>query len=76
VPRDEVEAAYFTLLRAREELAALRRYDEYLHAEARAAALRQPRARRSPTHRRPRLRRALRTPTGRSTEALDGAARP
>jgi phage shock protein A len=34
VPRDEVEAAYFTLLRAREDLDALRRYDEYLHAEA------------------------------------------
>jgi hypothetical protein len=30
VPRDELEAAYFTLLRAREELAGLRRYDEYL----------------------------------------------
>ena len=34
MPRDEVEAAYFTLLRAREELDALRRYDEYLLAEA------------------------------------------
>jgi hypothetical protein len=34
VPRDEVEAAYFTLLRAREELDALRRYDEYLVAES------------------------------------------
>jgi len=34
VPRDEVEAAYFALLRAREELDALRRYDEYLLAEA------------------------------------------
>jgi hypothetical protein len=34
VPRDEVEAAYFALLRAREELDALRRYDEYLVAEA------------------------------------------
>ncbi len=32
--RDEAEAAYFTLLRAREELDALRRYDEYLVAEA------------------------------------------
>ena len=32
--RDEVEAAYFALLRAREELDALRRYDEYLRAEA------------------------------------------
>lgn len=35
VGRDEVEAAYFSLLRAREELAALRRYDEFLHAERR-----------------------------------------
>lgn len=34
MPRDEVEAAYFALLRAREELDALRRYDEYLAAEA------------------------------------------
>jgi hypothetical protein len=33
VPRDEIEAAYFTLLRAREDLDALRRYDEYLQAE-------------------------------------------
>lgn len=32
--RDEVEAAYFALLRAREELDALRRYDEFLQAEA------------------------------------------
>ncbi|MGH3443207.1 MAG: hypothetical protein ACRDUY_14440, partial [Nitriliruptorales bacterium] len=35
VGRDEVEAAYFTLLRAREELAALRRYEEFLNAERR-----------------------------------------
>jgi hypothetical protein len=35
VPRDEVETAYFTLLRAREDLAALQRYDEYLREEAR-----------------------------------------
>lgn len=32
--RDEVEAAYFALLRAREELDAIRRYEEYLTAEA------------------------------------------
>lgn len=32
--RDEVEAAYFTLLRAREEVVALQRYHEYLTAEA------------------------------------------
>jgi hypothetical protein len=35
VGRDEVEAAYFTLLRAREELAALRRYGDYLSDEER-----------------------------------------
>jgi hypothetical protein len=33
VGRDEVQAAYFALLRAREELDALRRYEEYLEAE-------------------------------------------
>lgn len=33
MPRDEVEAAYFTLLRAREELDALARYEEFLRAE-------------------------------------------
>ena len=32
--RDEAEAAYFTLLRAREELSAIGRYAEYLDAEA------------------------------------------
>lgn len=31
--RDEVESAYFALLRAREELANLRRYEEFLRAE-------------------------------------------
>ena len=31
--RDEVQAAYFALLRAREELEALQRYEEFLHAE-------------------------------------------
>jgi hypothetical protein len=35
MPRNEVETAYFTLLRAREDLSALRRYDEYLREEAR-----------------------------------------
>ncbi|MFP4634879.1 MAG: hypothetical protein ACLFRD_03375 [Nitriliruptoraceae bacterium] len=34
MPASEIEAAYFTLLRAREELDALRRYQEYLTAEA------------------------------------------
>jgi cytochrome c556 len=35
VARDEVEAAYFTLLRAREEVSALQRYGEVLHDEVR-----------------------------------------
>ncbi|MFA9445242.1 hypothetical protein [Egicoccus sp. AB-alg6-2] len=35
MPRDETEAAYFTLLRAREDLASLHRYEEYLHDEIR-----------------------------------------
>lgn len=35
VGRDEVEAAYFALLRAQEELATLRRYGEFLEAERR-----------------------------------------
>lgn len=34
MPRDEVEAAYFTLLRAREDLSALQRYADFLLAEA------------------------------------------
>lgn len=33
VGRDEVEAAYFALLRAREEVQELRRYQEYLERE-------------------------------------------
>lgn len=35
MPRNEVEAAYFTLLRAREELSALRRYEDFLREEQR-----------------------------------------
>lgn len=35
MPRDEVEAAYFTLLRAREELDGVRRYGDYLREEGR-----------------------------------------
>ncbi|MFA9428704.1 hypothetical protein [Egicoccus sp. AB-alg2] len=35
MPRNEVEAAYFTLLRAREDLDSLRRYEEYLRDEVR-----------------------------------------
>lgn len=33
--RDDTQAAYFSLLRAREELDALRRYDEFLRDEQR-----------------------------------------
>lgn len=35
MPRDETEAAYFTLLRARDEVSALQRYDELLAEESR-----------------------------------------
>jgi hypothetical protein len=35
VARNEVEAAYFTLLRARDEVVALNRYGEVLHDEER-----------------------------------------
>ena len=74
MPRDEVEAAYFTLLRAREELADLRRYAEYLADELRrmrrftqeGQALDDTVARR--------LRRALRHTDGPLREALDARA--
>lgn len=35
MPRDDVETAYFALLRAREEVSDLHRYQEYLADEAR-----------------------------------------
>lgn len=35
MPRDDVDAAYFALLRAREELDGVRRYQEHLRDEAR-----------------------------------------
>jgi len=35
IGRDEVEAAYFTVLRAREKVGELRRYEEFLHDERR-----------------------------------------
>lgn len=35
IGRDDEEAAYFALLRARDELTALRRYREFLHEERR-----------------------------------------
>lgn len=69
--RDEVEAAYFTLLRAREEATALQRFGEYLRDESRrlqrfrteGAALEQPVD--------ARLRRRLRHTDGPLAEALD-----
>jgi len=75
MPRNEVEAAYFTLLRAREELDQLRRYDEYLTLEAQrlrrsaaeAAALAETVPRR--------IRRGLRHTDGPLTEATDARLR-
>lgn len=75
MPRDEVEAAYFTLLRAREELDQLHRYDEYLRLEAQrlrrataeAAALAETLPRR--------LRRPLRHTDGPLTEATEARLR-
>ncbi len=72
--RDEVEAAYFTLLRAREELSGLHRWSEYLGDELRrmrrfvseGAALDDTVDRR--------LRRALRHTDGPLKEALDARA--
>lgn len=68
--RDEVQAAYFTLLRAREELDALRRYEEFLYAErdriARFAAAGDALDERVDD----RLRRALRHTDGPLTRAL------
>jgi hypothetical protein len=69
--RNEVEAAYFTLLRAREDLFALRRWEEYLGDELRrmrrfvseGAALQDAVDRR--------LRRSLRHTEGPLREALD-----
>lgn len=74
MPRDEVEAAYFTLLRAREELDALRRFGEFLADESRR--LRRFRSEGAALDDRvdPRLRRLLRHTDGPLTEALDARA--
>jgi hypothetical protein len=72
--RDEVEAAYFTLLRARDEVADLRRFEEYLADELRrmrrfqseGAALDDTVSRK--------LRRSLRHTDGPLKEALDARA--
>jgi phage shock protein A len=82
MPRDEVDAAYFTLLRAREELDALRRYDEFLREEQRrlrrvvsegAALVDQihPRLRRAISHTDAALERALREREGVLQDELD-----
>ncbi len=74
MPRDEVEAAYFTLLRAREELTALRRYEEYLADELRRLRrfTSEGEALADTVDRR--LRRALRHTDGPLKEALDARA--
>lgn len=80
--RDEAEAAYFTLLRARDELTALRRYEEYLDQEQRrlhrsiaeADALEarvEPRLRRRIAHTDAALSRAIRS----RLEVIDGELR-
>lgn len=69
MPRDEVQAAYFALLRAREELEALQRYGEYLEAERRRLAATVERRRELVSDVDPRLARALRH----TDEALDKA---
>jgi hypothetical protein len=71
VPRDQVEAAYFTLLRARDEVVALTRYGEVLHDEERR--LRRFRTEGEATAARVdrRLLRALRHTDGALDEALD-----
>lgn len=69
MPRDEVQAAYFALLRAREELEALRRYGEYLEAERRRLAEAAEQRHALVAEVDPRLARALRH----ADEALDKA---
>ena len=74
MPRDEVEAAYFTLLRAREELSALQRWEEFLADELRRMRRfdREGAALDDTVDRR--LRRALRHTDGPLKEALDARA--
>ena len=74
MPRDEVEAAYFTLLRARDELFALRRWEEYLADELRRMRrfTSEGEALEDSVDRR--LRRALRHTDGPLKEALDTRA--
>lgn len=57
--RDDVEAAYFALLRARDEVADLQRYQEYLEDEARRLRRSTSEADALSTQAPPRLRRRL-----------------
>lgn len=74
MPRDEVEAAYFTLLRARDELTGLRRWEEYLADELRRLRrfTSEGEALADTVDRR--LRRALRHTDGPLKDALDARA--
>lgn len=58
-PRNELEAAYFTLLRAREDLAELHRYAEYLERERRRLQRAAAEADALEAHVHPRLRRGI-----------------
>jgi hypothetical protein len=70
MPRNEVETAYFTLLRAREDLSGLRRYDEYLGLEARRLRRFTSEGDALADTVDPRLRRVLRHTDGPLTEAV------
>lgn len=69
--RDEVEAAYFTLLRARDEVVALTRYGEFLHDEERRLRRFRTEGAAHATRVDRRLLRALRHTDGPVDEALD-----
>ncbi|MEX1177861.1 MAG: hypothetical protein WEB09_05320 [Nitriliruptor sp.] len=71
MPRDQVEAAYFTLLRARDEVAALTRYGEYLLDEQRRLHRSRTEAGALATGVDRRLLRALRHTDGPLDEAID-----
>ncbi len=71
MPRDQVEAAYFTLLRAREEVTQLTRYGEVLHDEERRLHRFRTEGAALATRVDRRLWRALRHTEGAIDEALD-----
>ncbi len=72
VGRNEVEAAYFTLLRAQEELAALRRYGEFLAGERRRLQRLIAEGDALDAHVDPRLRRAIAHTDKNLSEAVRG----